>query len=346
MKTILTFCCLFFSLLHGKTYTTFFGDLEIEEQVLIDLIECPAMQRLKGIHQYGVAYYTTHQEEYNRFDHSMGVFAILRKNNASLEEQISGLLHDISHTVFSHVGDWVFGKECQEEDYQNTIHKLYFCHSGVEKILLAHGYTVNAVQPKSPEFIMLEQPLPDLCADRIDYNIQGAYYRGFITKDEALELYSDFRFENGKWISSRADLLSKLVYFSIFMSQDCWGSATNYACSRWLADAILRGIDIGLVSWSDIHFGVDDDVWQKLAGSNDPHITRWMQMLANPGPFHRLVSPYEATLMVKFRYRGIDPLVLYDNAPVRLSSIDSEVAHAFTTVKEKAAIGWPLQFVR
>ena len=27
---------------------------------------------------------------------------ILRKNGASLEEQIAGLLHDVSHTVFSH----------------------------------------------------------------------------------------------------------------------------------------------------------------------------------------------------------------------------------------------------
>ena len=104
---------------------TFYGPLEVDEPVLLELIESPAFQRLKGIHQYGVSYYTTHKEEYTRYEHSLEVFAILRINNCSLEEQISGLLHDISHTVFSHIGDWVFGKAHQEKDYQNSIHSVY-----------------------------------------------------------------------------------------------------------------------------------------------------------------------------------------------------------------------------
>ena len=95
------------------------------------------MQRLKSIHQYGVGYYTTHTEEYNRFDHSVGVFVVLKKKGAKLDEQIAGLLHDVSHTVFSHVGDWVFGKEYQEDDYQSTIHRLYLAVSGVETIWLS-----------------------------------------------------------------------------------------------------------------------------------------------------------------------------------------------------------------
>lgn len=94
--------CLFLgSLLQAEMVESFYGPIEVNEPVLLELIKCPAFQRLKHIHQYGVAYYTTHQEEYNRFDHSVGVFAILRKNGASLDQQISGLLHDVSHTVFS-----------------------------------------------------------------------------------------------------------------------------------------------------------------------------------------------------------------------------------------------------
>lgn len=101
------------SILLSETVETFYGPVEVKEPVLLELIQSPAMQRLKHVNQYGVAFFTTHREEYTRYDHSLGVFAILRKNNASLEEQISGLLHDISHTVFSHTGDWIFGKEYQ-----------------------------------------------------------------------------------------------------------------------------------------------------------------------------------------------------------------------------------------
>src|SRR5579872_6615413 len=109
--------------LWGETIDTFYGSIEVEEPVLLELIHSPSFQRLKSIHQYGVAYYTTHREEYNRFDHSLGVFAILRAKGAPLDEQIAGLLHDISHTAFSHVGDWVFGKEYQEDDYQSIIYR-------------------------------------------------------------------------------------------------------------------------------------------------------------------------------------------------------------------------------
>jgi len=337
--------CFFIVSLFGDTIETFYGSIEIEEPIVLQLIQSPAMQRLKHIHQYGVAYYTTHREEYNRYDHSLGVFAILRKNGASLEEQISGLLHDLSHTVFSHVGDWIFGKEYQEDDYQNTIYKIYLSHSGIEKILLKYGYTINRVSPKKREFVMLEQSLPNLCADRIDYNIQGAYFQGFLTKQEALELYDELKFVEGCWIASRIDLLKKLAKFSLFMTQDCWGGAANYVTSRWLADAMIKGLDIGLLSWHEIHFGIDHDVWDKLLHAKNPFIQQQMQMLANANDYYQLVDPSEAHVIVRFRCRGIDPWVMHKGQIVRLTSIDAEFAQEFEALKEKAAKGWPIKML-
>jgi hypothetical protein len=327
----------------SETIETFYGPIEVEEPVLIELIHAPALQRLKSIHQYGVAYYTTHPEEYNRFDHSLGVFAILKTKGASLEEQISGLLHDVSHTAFSHVGDWVFGKEYQEEDYQSTIHKLYLAVSGVEKILNRYGYTVEQILPKKAEFKMLEQPLPDLSADRIDYNIQGAYFQNFLTREEAQILFKDLFFENGRWLMTRKDLASKLMRFSLFMTEDCWGSAVNYVTSRWLADAILHGLKIGLISWNEFHFGVDQDIWDKLLTTQDPLIQKRMQMVTSPDAYYHFVEPSAASVLVKFRCRGIDPWIRQEGKIVRLTSIDPELAEAFKRTKEKSARGWPIE---
>src|ERR1700722_5435982 len=248
---ILVLSCLLSTFVFAEVIQTFYGPVEVKEPILLELIHSPAFKRLKHVHQYGVAYYTTHREEYNRYDHSLGVFAILRKNKASLEEQISGILHDVSHTVFSHVGDWVFGKEYQEEEYQNMIFKMYISHSGIEDILIKYGYTITQVQAKSKQFTMLEQPLPNLCADRIEYNLQGAYYRHFLTKEEVLELYEDLKFEDGRWIGTRIDLLKKLARFPLFMTRDCWGAASNYALSRWLSDAIVRGLIKGGLLWEE-----------------------------------------------------------------------------------------------
>ncbi len=168
-------------MLAGKQIKTFYGPIEVEEPVLIELIDSPIFQRLKHIHQYGVSFYTTHPEEYNRYDHSIGVFALLRAKGASLEEQIAGLLHDVSHTAFSHVGDWVFGKENQEKAYQDNIHLTFLASSGLGEILKRHHFSIEQMLPKEELYPALENNLPNLCADRIDYNIQGAYYQGFIT---------------------------------------------------------------------------------------------------------------------------------------------------------------------
>jgi len=329
--------------LFGETIQTFYGPIEVEEPILIELIHSPAMQRLKSIHQYGVGYYTTHREEYNRFDHSVGVFAILKKKGARLEEQIAGLLHDVSHTVFSHVGDWVFGKEYQEDDYQSTIHRLYLAVSGIETILVKHGYTVDQILPKQSEFMMLEQSLPNLSADRLDYNIQGAYFQNFLTHEEAIELFQDLRFEDGRWLMTRKDLAAKLMCFSLFMTENCWGSAGNYVTSRWLADAILQGLKVGTITWNDFHFGIDQDVWDGLSLSTDPFIQNKMNMLKSPEEYYRLVEPDHASILVKFRCRGIDPWILQDGQVVRLTEIDAELAELFHKTKDKAAAGWPIE---
>ena len=90
------------------TINTIYGKFVITEPILIDLLASKAMQRLKKVHQFGISHYVQKGSDYTRYDHSVGVFALLRRYNQSLPEQISGLLHDVSHTIFSHVADYLF----------------------------------------------------------------------------------------------------------------------------------------------------------------------------------------------------------------------------------------------
>ena len=337
--------CLLCSLgLFGESIDTFYGSIEVGEPVLIDLIHSPAMQRLKKVHQYGICFYTTYKENYTRYDHSLGVFTILRLKGASLEEQIAGLLHDVSHTAFSHVGDWVFGKEFQEQDYQSTIHTLYLMNSGVAKILAKYGYGIDEFSLSEKRSFMLEKSLPDLCADRIDYNIQGAFYQNMLTKEECQTLVDGLAYVDGRWVLSSKELAVKLARFSVFMTEACWGSADDYVLSKWLAEAILRGIKTGLLSWNDLHFGVDQEIWDALSASNDPVIRNRMSMIASPREHYRVVSPEEAVIQVRFRCRGIDPWVRNGDSIVRLSSLDHEYASSLQRLRELSVEGWPIAF--
>ena len=190
---------------------------------------------------------------------------------------------------------------------------------------------------------MLEQPLPNLSADRIDYNIQGAYFQNFLTREEAVELFEDLHFEDGRWLTTRKDLAAKLICFSLFMTENCWGSAGNYVTSRWLADAILQGLQIGIITWNDFHFGIDQDVWDKLSMSTDPFIQNKMHMLKSPEEHYRLVEFDHSEIQVKFRCRGIDPWIRQDEKVVRLTEIDVELSELFRKTKDKAATGWPIE---
>lgn len=337
----LRFLLFFPCILCARQIDTFYGPIEVQEPVLLELIDSPVFQRLKHIHQYGVSYYTTHREEYNRYDHSIGVFAILRAQKVSLEEQIAGLLHDVSHTAFSHVGDWIFGREDQSEDYQNSIHSLFLEKSGLADVLQKYGFSAKRLLPENKRFPALEDSLPNLCADRIDYNIQGAYHQGFLTKEEAAILFKDLRFIQNRWIASRLDLIKKLTRFSLFMTQNCWGSSTNYMLSRWLADAILRGVDLGCISYEEIHYGTDQAIWNKLAVQKDPIIEKKMEMITNFPTYFSLVENIdEADLIVKSKFRGVNPWVMFGSKYFRITEIDDQLAEEYERVKELICKGW------
>ncbi|NGX39364.1 MAG: hypothetical protein KR126chlam1_00690 [Chlamydiae bacterium] len=340
------FFLLFFQLLaYSKPVETFYGTIEVTEPLLLELIESAPMQRLKKVHQYGVSYYTSHREEYSRYDHSLGVFAILRLKGASLKEQVAGLLHDVSHTVFSHVGDFVFQHDASRDSYQDKIHEWFLEKYGIGKILKKHGYTVAEVHPDSGAFHALEQDLPDLCADRIDYNLQGAFHRGFLTKKEALTLLESMVFEEGRWESSRPDLMKKVVRFSLFMTEDCWGSADNYLKSTWLAEVIIKAIQLKKITWEDVYYGTDDRVWVTLKGIDDPYISERFQKILHPQNHFQLSDKGSADLEVRQKFRGINPLIRSGSELKRLTEWDTAIAGEYYLVKKRMEKGWSIKML-
>ncbi len=333
-KVFLIFCCLPL-LLFAQKVTTFYGELEVEEPVVLELIECPSMQRLKQVHQYGVAYFSQkHPEKYTRFDHSLGVFAILRLNKRPLEEQVAGLLHDVSHTVFSHVGDWVFGKEKSAIDYQNSIHIDFLKKSEIAAILKKHGMDAERMQPLQSSFPALEAPLPDLCADRIDYNIQGAYYKHLITQEEARSFAHQIVYCDGRWVCYNLELMERIAWFALAMTQDCWGGPINSVTSTWLAEAIKRGLHIQLITLDDVHRGTDDKVWQMLVQSKDFRIQECIRAIGRAESLVQVLPGAQgADLHIRAKFRGIDPWIMREGRLLRLSKWSPSYAKEYKCVQ-------------
>ena len=81
------------------------GEHTISEPVLVDLLQSPALHRLIHVRQHGITSLVGLSPKITRFEHSVGAFLLVRRLKASLEEQVTALLHDISHTTLSHVID-------------------------------------------------------------------------------------------------------------------------------------------------------------------------------------------------------------------------------------------------
>jgi HD superfamily phosphohydrolase len=172
-----------------------YGNVELPV-VFNDLLNTKALKRLAGIHQSGAIFLVNPDLSHSRLEHSVGVMLLIRMLGGSELEQIAGLLHDVSHTAFSHVGDYVF--ENGEENYHEQVFADVLLNSEIPSVLLQYGYHIDEVL--SGEFSILEQPLPHLCADRLDYTLRDALHGGLITRYTARLFLQHLTLQDGQML--------------------------------------------------------------------------------------------------------------------------------------------------
>ncbi|MCJ7816723.1 MAG: HD domain-containing protein, partial [Candidatus Aenigmarchaeota archaeon] len=159
-----------------------YGQLEISEPALLEVIMASPVQRLKGLNQYGSWQFILPKLKTTRFEHSLGVCFLLKRLDASLEEQMAGLIHDISHTAFSHVVDYLYRQEDTQEHHE-TLFQQVFMNSQIPKIAQKNGIKPEIFLEKE-NFSLLERPIPDLCADRVDYFFRDSVLLGVCKPDD------------------------------------------------------------------------------------------------------------------------------------------------------------------
>lgn len=329
---------------NGLLLQTEYGTYGVTEPVVCELIASHGFQRLKSIHQYGVTHYCNDGDWFNRFDHSIGVFVLLRHYGAALEEQIAGLLHDVSHTVFSHVGDFVFDSYFNRYSYQDDIHEWHLQKIGIMDILRKHGYADCCSVHAKKSQRMLEQDRPDLCIDRVEYLLRGGLVDKIITESEILPIVQDLYYQNGVWIFKHADCAKKLGLVALWLSENVFGTAWNGYIYSNAADALLRSVELGLISMDDIHFSTDDVVWEKMLNSGDDLIKQSLDKVIHYRDYYDLTdAQHEYDLHLKAKCLGIDPWVETHAGLKRLSAIDSDYAAEYQRVNDLIAKGWYLK---
>jgi uncharacterized protein len=300
-----------------------YGDFEITEPVLIELINSPTLQRLKGVSQQGMPRAFYHREVFSRFEHSIGVFLLLRKLGANLYEQIAGLLHDISHTAFSHVIDWVIG-DPSKEDHQDNIFLEILEKSEIPKILSEHGIDIEKISDLE-SFTLLETEAPSLCADRIDYSLRELIDLGYL--QEVKNIVNNFSTKNGQIVFIEKEIAEDFARKYAMLQREHW--AGNEAKARYhiLAEILKIALEEKYLNLEDFH-KTDDEILDILSKTEREEILEGLQKLKDG--FNILESNDEKSISLKKKFRYIDPEVLIGNEIKRLSAL-SESYNKFIT---------------
>jgi uncharacterized protein len=312
---------------------TLYGTYKVG-QPFVDLIKSPTIQRLKKISQCGtIRYSESVKKDFSRYAHTMGVLVLLKKFKASQNEQLAGLFHDASHTVFSHVADYVFGKN-EHVSYQDEIHEWFLKEQRVDKLLKKHNLTLAEVLHKSGKHQMLEQELPNICIDRLEYNLHSGLKRNLLTKEEIKKIITNLKFENNNFFFSNINIAKKFAYNSLFFTEKIWCCPENNLSYKWLAKALKRALDLKIVSPEEIHFSTDSIIWTRLKKSKDQEILNLIQRIYQPQKYFEKASSATFTEKIHGKFRGIDPFIKTNKNLIRLTELDPEFKKEFDRVKQ------------
>lgn len=294
------------------------GKQEIDEPVLIELLNCSTFLRLKGISQQGMPQEFHPTKISTRYEHSIGVFLTLRYVGADLMTQISGLLHDVSHTAFSHVADLVLG-DSTKDDYQDSIHLRILENSEIPEILKRYGINYEDIAQTS-NFPLLDKELPSLCADRFDYSISDMK-RERILDEKSIEKIKESLVNINNNIAFNSTEIAEIFARAFMRCQnELWSEENNKGRYHLLAEALKEALSKGVINLEDFR-KTDEEVMEKLRNTSERTIRQNLDILSNG--FSLVSSDSTEAIILKSKFRFIDPEILLDGSIVPLSNLST-----------------------
>jgi HD superfamily phosphohydrolase len=295
-----------------------YGSITVNEPVVEELLLRTPLQRLKEVNHYGASFYRFPHLTTNRFEHSVGVYYVLRRLGASLVEQVAGLLHDAPHTAFSHVSDIVFGDASQT--FHEKFHEKVIFESEIPKILKRNGISVWSLLDKEA-FRLEDRALPDLCADRIDYCFRDCVTDKQLDLRAARTMLDNMRVFEGDIVFVDLALAKQFATTYRAANETLWANPLQSALYYLLASAMKLSLEEGIITFEDL-FTTDQDVYLKMKSSQHAQVTKLLNDMEHI-EVHEDADDYDYHVRPKIRV--VDPLVLVGNEKRRISALDPTV---------------------
>jgi len=288
-----------------------YGPVTIDDPGVENLVATPTMQRLTGVRQSGPSALVFPFKTVDRLEHSLGVYHLLTSLGASHQERVAGLIHDISHTAFSHAIDFLITSD--EQNHHERLKDVFLHRPDIVEALAAMGYAPDDFMDDSA-YTLLERPLPELCADRIDYFLRDGLACDEIGRPFVTAVLRSLVVVNDRIaVADRALALSMAEAFDR-MNDHWWASDSESFIYNRFADLLRRAIAAGAITENDL-LGSDDEVIALIENRGDAGLRQSLHEIRNFCPSD--LADFQPTVIPKKRW--IDPPVWHGGKLERLS---------------------------
>lgn len=313
-----------------------YGEIKITESVILELIKSPTIQRLKEIDQAGYFEpFTFPGTGHTRLEHSLGVCILLGKYNASTEERIAGLIHDVSHSAFSHCIDYVLDNGSgKEQNHQDNVFGEFVRKSEIPAVLKKYGIDLEHILDDK-NFSLKEKELPDLCADRIDYSLRTALVYKELNKKDLDYFFDNLIVENNNWVFKNFESAKKYAGLFLKMNTEYYSGISSAAMFATVSDCLRYALRKKYISREDL-YTTDGNILSKIKNNlEDDKLKLLWDRMNNKIGFLNSPDSYDKHVFCKSRI--VDPFCRHNERIKRFSEIEkswSEVLEKESKPKE------------
>jgi HD superfamily phosphohydrolase len=267
------------------------GDVVLDSELEVALMDTPEFQRLRGIKQLGTASLVYPGAVHTRFEHSLGTAWLARQMASHMGLRAGGalyaaaLLHDVSHIPYGHTFEderHIFSRH----DAPDRVRRL-LTRGALGKVLTRLGLTdeveailcagvgapEHAVQGGGPQVSLWRDMVSGtICADLLDYLARDSYFCGLRVSYDA-RIFRHFREDGRLYLEAqkngilREDVISEIVNLlrlRYFLSERVYFHHSKTASGAMISRAVECAVNAGL-TLEDLCELTDDRLMMLLA---------------------------------------------------------------------------------
>lgn len=269
---------------------------------------------------------------YSRLDHSIGTALITWNFTRDIRQTLASLFHDISTPAFSHVTDFKNGDALTQSSTEDINSRMIDEDKDLQSLLASDGIKTEEINDYHT-YPICDNEMPGLSADRLEYMYpSGAALDGTWTIDEIRENYrhiiplkNEMNLQELGFDDEEACLkyTKKFIDVSLILQHN-----EDKIAMQLMADILTAAEKEGLATQRDFYALSESELIKRFddysAKNPSSNFSKLFRTFRGMKKIIRSEVPIEETycISLKVKQRYVDPLVLTENGPKRISAVN------------------------